>query len=58
MLAAIGAGLLPQRRLDIYHTLAREQQRFSARTDARVRAERTRQWKAVAKHQRAHRPRP
>lgn len=56
--AAIGAGLLLQRRLDSYRRLEREQQHFAARTDARARAELTRRWKAVARQQRAHRPRP
>jgi len=58
VLAAIGAGVLSARRLDSYRTLVREQERFAARTDARLRSERLRAWKAVAKQQRAHRPRP
>ncbi|NIZ91160.1 ribosome small subunit-dependent GTPase A [Kineosporiaceae bacterium B12] len=58
VLAAIEAGLLSARRLDSYRTLVREQQHFEARTDARLRAERLRAWKVVAKQQRAHRPRP
>lgn len=58
VLAAVDAGLLSARRLESYRTLLREQERFAARTDARLRSERLRAWKAVAKQQRAHRPRP
>ncbi|MCX5042206.1 ribosome small subunit-dependent GTPase A [Aldersonia sp. NBC_00410] len=39
---AIDAGLLPQRRLDSYRKLARENEWMAARSDARLRAERTR----------------
>ncbi|NAZ84398.1 ribosome small subunit-dependent GTPase A [Kineococcus sp. R8] len=58
VLAAIDAGTLTARRLDSYRALVREQEHFAARTDARLRSERLRAWKAVAKQQRAHRPRP
>ncbi|NAZ86988.1 GTPase RsgA, partial [Kineococcus sp. T90] len=58
VLAAIGAGVIGQRRLDSYRKLEREQEWFAARTDARLRAERTGRWKAIHKQQRALRPRP
>lgn len=43
--AAIDAGDLPERRLDSYRKLLRENQRIVAKTDARVRAELRRDWK-------------
>ena len=58
VLAAIGAGVLGQRRLDSYRKLEREQEWFAARTDARLRAERAGRWKAIHRQQRALRPRP
>ncbi|WP_112469922.1 ribosome small subunit-dependent GTPase A [Streptomyces triticisoli] len=45
VLAAIDAGELPQRRLDSYRKLMRENQRIVAKTDARLRAEIRRDWK-------------
>lgn len=45
VLAAIDAGELPERRLDSYRKLKRENQRIVAKTDARVRAELRRDWK-------------
>jgi ribosome biogenesis GTPase / thiamine phosphate phosphatase len=45
VLAAVEAGELPQRRLDSYRKLLRENQRIVARTDARLRAELRRDWK-------------
>lgn len=45
VLAAIDAGELPQRRLESYRKLLRENQRIVAKTDARVRAELRRDWK-------------
>ena len=57
VLAAIEAGVLDRRRLESYRRLEREQQWFASRTDARVRAERTRRWKALAKEHRTQRPR-
>lgn len=39
VLAAVDSGALPQRRLDSYRKLIRENQRIMAKTDARVRAE-------------------
>ncbi|MEC3913994.1 ribosome small subunit-dependent GTPase A [Nocardia sp. CDC160] len=52
VLAAIDAGTLPQRRLDSYRKLTRENEWLSARTDARLRAERTKAWKEINKNQR------
>ncbi|MFF2652248.1 ribosome small subunit-dependent GTPase A [Streptomyces sp. NPDC058045] len=45
VLAAIDAGELPERRLDSYRKLVRENQRIVAKTDARVRAELRREFK-------------
>ncbi|PAZ12281.1 ribosome small subunit-dependent GTPase A [Streptomyces sp. SA15] len=45
VLAAIDSGELPQRRLDSYRKLIRENQRIVAKTDARLRAEIRRDWK-------------
>lgn len=45
VLAAVDDGTLPQRRLDSYRKLIRENQRIVAKTDARVRAELRREWK-------------
>ncbi|MFI7412164.1 ribosome small subunit-dependent GTPase A [Streptomyces sp. NPDC049627] len=45
VLAAIDAGELPERRLDSYRKLMRENQWIVAKTDARVRAELRRDWK-------------
>ena len=43
--AAIADGTLPERRLDSYRKLLRENQRLVAKTDARVRAEILKDWK-------------
>ncbi|GAA2729200.1 ribosome small subunit-dependent GTPase A [Streptomyces nogalater] len=43
--AAVADGELPERRLDSYRKLIRENQRIAAKTDARVRAELRRDWK-------------
>ncbi|MFG2113841.1 ribosome small subunit-dependent GTPase A [Streptomyces sp. NPDC048718] len=43
--AAIDDGTLPERRLDSYRKLLRENQRLAAKTDARMRAERLKGWK-------------
>ncbi|MFE5297892.1 ribosome small subunit-dependent GTPase A [Streptomyces sp. NPDC056632] len=43
--AAIADGSLPERRLESYHKLLRENQRLVAKTDARVRAEILKDWK-------------
>ncbi|MFF8593415.1 ribosome small subunit-dependent GTPase A [Streptomyces sp. NPDC015220] len=45
VLAAIDAGELPERRLESYRKLVRENQWIAAKTDARVRAEIRRDWK-------------
>jgi ribosome biogenesis GTPase len=56
---AIETGELPQRRLDSYFKLQREAQWVASRTDARLRQERTRQWKTIHKEmRRAYRNRP
>ncbi|MET8682960.1 ribosome small subunit-dependent GTPase A [Streptomyces sp. NPDC004732] len=45
VLAAVEDGTLPERRLDSYRKLIRENQRIVAKTDARARAELRRQWR-------------
>ncbi|MFD9909721.1 ribosome small subunit-dependent GTPase A [Streptomyces sp. NPDC059063] len=45
VLAALAEGVLPERRLDSYRKLLRENQRIVAKTDARVRAEMRKEWK-------------
>lgn len=45
VLAALEDGTLPERRLDSYRKLMRENQRIVAKTDARVRADLRREWK-------------
>lgn len=45
VLGALEDGVLPQRRLDSYRKLIRENQRIVAKTDARVRSEILRDWK-------------
>lgn len=45
VLAAVDAGDLPERRLESYRKLLRENQRIVAKTDARLRAEIRRDWK-------------
>ncbi len=45
VLAAVESGALPERRLDSYRKLLRENQRIVAKTDARMRAELRREWK-------------
>lgn len=49
---AIDAGALPQRRLDSYNKLSRENEWMAARTDNRLRAERKKVWKDINKAQR------
>lgn len=51
--AAIAAGGLPQRRLDSYRKLLRESAWAASREDARLRAERDKQRKAITRHLRA-----
>lgn len=50
--AAIETGALPARRLDSYRKLQRENERIAARSDARLRAERDRAWREIARSQR------
>jgi ribosome biogenesis GTPase len=45
VLAAVDRGELPQRRLESYRKLLRENQRIVAKTDARLRAEIRKEWK-------------
>lgn len=45
VLGAIEDGTLPERRLDSYRKLLRENHRIAAKTDARLRSETTREWK-------------
>ncbi|MFC9424200.1 ribosome small subunit-dependent GTPase A [Streptomyces sp. NPDC056987] len=45
VLAAVEDGALPERRLDSYRKLLRENQRIVAKTDARLRGEIRREWK-------------
>lgn len=45
VLGAVESGELPERRLDSYRKLLRENQRIVAKTDARVRAEIRKEWK-------------
>lgn len=45
VLGALADGVLPERRLDSYRKLLRENQRIVAKTDARVRSEILRDWK-------------
>ncbi|WP_207939404.1 ribosome small subunit-dependent GTPase A [Actinomadura darangshiensis] len=52
VLAAVEDGTLPPRRLASYRKLLRENAWAASRTDARLRAERNDQWKAVSKWQR------
>lgn len=53
VLAAVDDGVLPERRLESYRKLLRENQYLAARTDARLRAELRRDWKqkqALGRH--------
>lgn len=47
--AALEDGTLPQRRLDSYRKLLRENEWIASRTDARLAAERRRRWKVIHK---------
>jgi len=47
VLAAIDAGTLPERRLESWRKLAREAIWMASRTDARLRAEQSRKWRAI-----------
>ncbi|MBT1186227.1 ribosome small subunit-dependent GTPase A [Streptomyces sp. CJ_13] len=48
VLAAVGSGELPERRLESYRKLMRENQRIVAKTDARLRSEIRRDWRLKA----------
>ncbi|WP_106399246.1 ribosome small subunit-dependent GTPase A [Actinocorallia populi] len=52
VLAAVESGDLPERRLASWRKLRREAEWAASRTDARLRAERTRQWKVIHKSMR------
>lgn len=57
VLEAVAGGALPQRRLDSYRKLLRENAHIAARTDARLRAEMRREWKlkiTAGRHIAAH----
>ncbi|MCT9093397.1 ribosome small subunit-dependent GTPase A [Streptomyces sp. ASQP_92] len=54
VLAAVEDGSLAERRLDSYRKLLRENQRIVAKTDARLRAEIRREWKAKGAEGRAN----
>jgi ribosome biogenesis GTPase / thiamine phosphate phosphatase len=51
---AIVTGELPERRLASWRKLRREAAWMAGRTDARLRAERTREWKLITKEMRRH----
>ncbi|GAA0655481.1 ribosome small subunit-dependent GTPase A [Kitasatospora atroaurantiaca] len=54
--AALADGVLPERRWESYLKLQRENEWIASRTDARLRAERARQWKIIVKSARPPRP--
>ncbi|MFD9573942.1 ribosome small subunit-dependent GTPase A [Streptomyces sp. NPDC059982] len=54
VLAAVEAGTLPDRRLESYRKLLRENQRIVAKTDARLRAEIRRDWRVKSAQGRAN----
>ncbi|MCB5168774.1 ribosome small subunit-dependent GTPase A [Streptomyces bambusae] len=54
VLAALSSGELPERRLDSYRKLLRENQRIVAKTDARLRAEIRRDWRLKSAEGRAN----
>ncbi|MDH6129594.1 ribosome small subunit-dependent GTPase A [Kitasatospora sp. GP82] len=57
VVAALEDGTLPQRRWESYLKLQRENQWIASRTDARIAAERLRQWKIITKTMRGpHNP--
>jgi ribosome biogenesis GTPase len=59
VLAAIHDGSLPERRLDSWRKLQREAAWMAGRTDARLRSEQSRRWRAVhMEMRRSGRPRP
>ncbi|MFC9893073.1 ribosome small subunit-dependent GTPase A [Nocardia sp. NPDC127579] len=52
VVAALESGALTQRRMDSYRKLIRENAWMESRTDKRIQAERTREWKSISKQQR------
>ncbi|WP_030195498.1 ribosome small subunit-dependent GTPase A [Streptomyces sp. NRRL S-87] len=54
VLAAVDSGELPERRLDSYRKLLRENQRIVAKTDARLRADIRRDWRIKSAEGRAN----
>ncbi|MCD0448569.1 ribosome small subunit-dependent GTPase A [Actinocorallia sp. API 0066] len=54
VLAAVADGALPERRLASWRKLQREAEWAASRTDARLRAERERQWKIIQRSVRGH----
>ncbi|MBV6755470.1 ribosome small subunit-dependent GTPase A [Rhodococcus opacus] len=52
VLEAVAGGALPERRLASYRKLIRENGWIASRSDARLRAEREREWKTIARWQR------
>ncbi|RSS84404.1 ribosome small subunit-dependent GTPase A [Streptomyces sp. WAC06614] len=54
VLAAVADGTLPERRLESYRKLLRENQRIVAKTDARLRADLRRDWKQKSAEGRAN----
>ncbi|MDQ3275192.1 MAG: ribosome small subunit-dependent GTPase A, partial [Actinomycetota bacterium] len=59
VLAGVEEGRLPLRRLESWRKLQREMAWMATRSDARLRAERSREWKQRSLHsRRAHRDRP
>jgi ribosome biogenesis GTPase len=58
VLASVEGGDLGQDRVDAWRKLQRELAFQARRTDARLRSEESKRWKAISKAQRAHRPRP
>ncbi|MFD9130439.1 ribosome small subunit-dependent GTPase A [Kitasatospora sp. NPDC059571] len=54
--AALADGSLPQRRMESFLKLQRENEWIASRSDARLAAERTRRWKMITKSARTPRP--
>jgi ribosome biogenesis GTPase len=55
--SAIADGTLAERRLDSWRRLRREMAWMASRTDARLRTEQLKKWKAITKQQRQHKSR-
>jgi ribosome biogenesis GTPase / thiamine phosphate phosphatase len=56
VLAAVADGTLPERRLESYRKLQRENEWIASRSDARLASERRKKWKALTKNSRPARP--